>query len=361
MKKFPCWMALLFSASFLMVEPNHAQPADPGSEGPHADIARGVNNGARVFEYERPLIGADISWAPSQEDMGTAFSDQGVEKDVLEILADNKFNWIRLRLFVDPAAENGYSNDGYCGLEQTLAMAKRIKSAGLKFLLDFHYSDTWADPGKQFTPAAWQGLSDSALQEKLYEYTRGVIKRFTGEGVAPEMVQIGNEIHNGMLWPQGKFKEPPETFCALLKRASEAVRDVDPNIKIMVHVALGGDNKRSVAFYDKILSHGVVFDVIGQSYYPEHHGTLEDLKKNLTDLATRYKKPIVVVEYQEHPIEVNEIVRDLPNDLGWGTFIWEATSPRWGGLFDRNGATNEKMAIYPAFFASSQSKQGSPE
>jgi arabinogalactan endo-1,4-beta-galactosidase len=361
MKKLTCWIALALSTPLLMVEPSHAQSAVSASESHHADVATDVEVGASVFEYERPLIGADISWAPSQEDKGTAFSDQGVERDVLEILADNKFNWIRLRLFVDPTAENGYSKDGYCGLEQTLAMAKRIKSAGMKFLLDFHYSDTWADPGKQFTPAAWQGMSDAALQEKVYEYTSDVIKRFNDEGVAPEMVQIGNEIHNGMLWPQGKFREAPETFCALLKRASEAVRDVDPNIKIMVHVALGGDNKRSVAFYDKIRSHGVVFDVIGQSYYPEHHGTLDDLKKNLTDLATRYKKPIVVVEYQEHPREVNEIVRDLPDGLGWGTFIWEATSPRWGGLFDRNGATNEKMAIYPAFFASSLSKQGSPE
>ena len=350
MKAISCWLALVLSAPMLMAEPSHAQTDVAKSPRDDAAVATENKDNAREFEYERPLIGADISWAPSQEDRGTAFSDRGVEKDVLGILADNKFNWIRLRLFVDPTAENGYSRDGYCGLEQTLAMAKRIKAARMKVLLDFHYSDTWADPGKQFTPAAWQGLSDAALQEKVYEYTRDVIKRFKDEGVAPEMVQIGNEIHNGMLWPQGRFKESPETFCALLRRASEAVRDVDPNIKIMVHVALGGDNKRSVAFYDKVLSHEVVFDVIGQSYYPEHHGTLDDLRGNLTDLATRYKKPIVVVEYQEHQREVNDIVRDLPNGLGWGTFIWEATSPRWGGLFDRNGATNEKMAVYPAFF-----------
>jgi acetyl esterase/lipase len=337
MKKASYWMALVLSAPLLAVELRHAQ-------------VTGAEGGAREFEYEKPLIGADISWAPSQEARGMAFSDQGAEKDVLEILADNKFNWIRLRLFVDPTAENGYSRGGDCGLEKTLAMAKRIDAAGMKFLLDFHYSDTWADPGKQFTPAAWRGLSDAELQKQVYHYTRDVVKRFKDEGVAPEMVQIGNEIHNGMLWPQGRFKEAPETFCALLKRASEAVQDVDSSIEIMVHVALGGDNKRSVAFYDTILSHGVAFDVIGQSYYPEHHGTLGDLKGNLTDLATRYNKPIVVVEYQEHPKEINEIVRDLPNGLGWGTFIWEATSDRWGGLFDRKGATTEKMEIFPAFF-----------
>jgi arabinogalactan endo-1,4-beta-galactosidase len=334
----------------LMAQPSHAQPDVATSPRDDDAVATENKDIVRVFEDERPLIGADISWAPSQEARGTVFSDRRVEKDVLEILADNKFNWIGLRLFVDPTAERGYSKEGYCGLEQTLAMAKRIKAAGMKFLLDFHYSDTWADPGKQFTPKAWQGLSDAALQEKVYQYTRDVIKRFKDEGVTPEMIQIGNEIHNGMLWPQGRFKESPEMFCTLLERASEAVRDVDANIKIMVHVALGGDNKRSVAFYDTVLSHGVVFDVIGQSYYPKHHGTLEDLNGNLTDLATRYNKPIVVVEYQEHPREVNEIVRDLPNGLGWGTFIWEATSDRWGGLFDRNGATTEKMAVYPAIF-----------
>lgn len=308
--------------------------------------------GSREIGYEQPLIGADISFVPFQEDRGTSFSDQGVEKDVLEILSDHKFNWIRLRLFVDPTAENGYSRRGDCGLEKTLAMAKRIEAAGMKFLLDFHYSDTWADPGKQFTPAAWQGLSDEELADKIYQYTRNVTQRFIDEGVAPEMIQIGNEIHNGFVWPQGKLPGSPETFGTLLRRASEAVRDADPNIKIMVHPALGGDNGRSVRFFDLVLSHDVVFDVIGQSYYPEHHGTLDDLRNNLTDLATRYRKPIVVVEYKEHRKEVNEIVRDLPDDLGWGTFIWEATSPRWGGLFDRNGATTEKIDIYPPFFES---------
>lgn len=335
----------------------HAQPTESGP--PAAESKQEAQSGgaARNFEYERPLIGADISWAPSQEDRGTKFSDQGVEKDVLEILADHKFNWVRLRLFVDPKAENGYSRQGYCGLEQTLAMAKRVEAAGMKLLLDFHYSDTWADPGKQFTPASWKGLSDDEIADKIYEYTNSVIKRFAAEGVTPEMVQIGNEIHNGLLWPQGRIKDSPDTFGTLLRRASEAVREADPSIKIMVHPALGGDNGRSVRFFDLVLSHDVVFDVIGQSYYPQHHGTLEQLENNLTDLAKRYRKPIVVVEYQEHRKEVNEIVRDLPDNLGWGTFIWEATSPRWGGLFDRDGAANDRIDIYPAFLESVESTQ----
>lgn len=301
----------------------------------------------RNFTYGRPLLGADISFVPSQEDRGTVFSDHGENKDILNILVDHQFNWIRLRLFVDPTAEKGYSKDGCCGIEQTLTMAKRIKGAGMNFLLDFHYSDTWADPGKQFTPAAWQGLSDEQLADKMHEYTRDTLKRFIAEGAAPEMVQIGNEIHNGFVWPQGRITNSSHTFGVLLRRASEGVRAADPSIKIMVHPALGGDNGKSVWFFDLVFSHHVVFDVIGQSYYPKHHGTLDDLRNNLTDLATRYRKPIVVVEYKEYPKEVNEIVRDLPDGLGWGTFLWEATSPQWGGLFDQSGRTTEKIDIYP--------------
>lgn len=306
----------------------------------------------RDFEYEKPLIGADISWVPQQEDRGTVFSENGEKKDVLGILRDNKFNWIRLRLFVDPTAENGYSEEGYCDLEHTLAMAKRIKAAGMKFLLDFHYSDTWADPGKQFKPASWERFEGSALEGQIYQYSKDVIERFIAEGITPDMVQVGNEIQHGMVWPQGKIDDiaTAESFCVMLRCASAGVRAADPNIKIMVHIASGGQNEESVAFFDKIISRDVKFDVVGQSYYPDHHGTLEDLKSNLTDLATRYEKPIVVVEYQEHRKEVNEIVKGLPDGMGWGTFIWEATSPRWGNLFDREGAVNENMAIYPAFF-----------
>ena len=257
------------------------------------------------------------------------------------------FNWIRLRLFVDPTAENGYSKDGFCGLEQTIAMAKRIKAAGMKFLLDFHYSDTWADPGKQFKPASWARDNGSGLEGRVYSYSKETVERFIAEGVCPDMVQIGNEINHGMVWPQGRIGESYAPFAVMLRCASAGVRAANPDIKIMVHIACGGQNEESVKFFDKILSYDVKFDVIGESYYPEWHGTLDDLKANLNDLAARYHKPIVVVEYQEYRKEVNEIVASLPENLGLGTFIWEATSPRWGNLFDFSGAANENMALYP--------------
>lgn len=316
------------------------------------------NNNQPTFEslpvntdtIPRPIIGADISWLPQQEKHGASFSHNGVEKDVLEILKENHFNWIRLRLFVDPTTENGYSKEDFCGLESTLAMAKRVKAAGMKFLLDFHYSDTWADPSKQFVPASWSEIKGSALEGQVYNYSNEVIKRFMGEGVCPDMVQIGNEINNGMMWPQGKIEETYEPFAVLLRCASAGVRAANPDIKIMVHIACGGQNEKSVKFFDKIISRDVKFDIIGQSYYPKHHGTLKELEANLNDLAIRYKKPIVVVEYQDFRKEVNEIVNRIPHGLGLGTFIWEATSPMWGGLFDKSGETTQYMDIYPEFW-----------
>lgn len=293
-------------------------------------------------------IGADISWVQQQEDKGLTYSDKGVKKDVLSILTENGFNWIRLRLFVDPKAPKGYSKEGYCDLEHTLDMAKRVKSAGMKLLLDFHYSDTWADPGKQFTPSSWENLKGKELEDRIFEYTNEVLLRFKKEGLTPEMVQIGNEINHGILWPVGKTDSTLIPLSNLLQRAGQAVRKVCPKSTIMIHLASGGQNKESVWFLDNILKNGVVFDVLGQSYYPEYHGTLDDLKYNLTDLIARYHKPIVVVEYQVMRKEVNEIVLNLPSKMGLGTFICEATSPRWGNLFDKDGATTEYMSLYPA-------------
>ena len=301
----------------------------------------------RTVDLDDKIIGADISWVPQEEARGKKYSDKGEVKDILEIMSDYGFNWIRLRLFVDPTAENGYSKDGWCGLESTLAFAKRIKAAGMKFLLDFHYSDNWADPGKQYMPASWSRDSGSGLEGRIYNYSKETIERFMAEGVTPDMVQVGNEINHGMVWPQGRIDDSWVPFLVMLRCASAGVRAADPNIKIMLHIACGGQNEESVRFFDKALSRDVKFDVIGESYYPRWHGTLDDLKSNLTDLAERYGKPIVVVEYQEHRKEVNEIVAGLPGNLGLGTFIWEAASPHWGDLFDADGATNENMALYP--------------
>jgi arabinogalactan endo-1,4-beta-galactosidase len=295
------------------------------------------------------IIGADISWVQQQEAKGGRWTDEGVEKDILTILKDHGFNWIRLRVFVDPKAEGGYSKEGYCDLQHTLLMAKRIKSAGMGFLLDFHYSDTWADPGHQRKPKAWVDLHGADLNKAVHEHTRDVMTALKNQGTPPDMVQIGNEINHGMLWPDGKVWETGkwDVFCGLIKAGIAGAKEVDPSVKIVVHLALGGQNAKSKAFLERALAHGVEFDILGQSYYPKWHGTLEDVKANLTDLAQRYKQPIIVVEYSLPNIrEINDIARGLPNGKGLGTFIWEPT--KWGGpaLFDARGNTKPEIDLY---------------
>jgi arabinogalactan endo-1,4-beta-galactosidase len=291
------------------------------------------------------ILGADISWVQQREDQGTRYSDRGVEKDFLQILKDHEFNWIRLRIFHDSKAPRGYSRAGYCDLEHTLVMARRIKAAGLKFLLDFHYSDTWADPGKQFKPSAWKDLHGAELQKAVRDYSRDVVARLKAEGVAADMVQVGNEINHGLLWPDGAIGKSWDAFCDLVRAGAEGAKEADPSLKVMLHLACGGQNAESRSFLDHIVAHKVSFDVIGQSYYPRWHGTLDDLKANLTDLANRYEQPIIVVEYSTpNARRINDIVRNLPGGKGLGTFIWEPTSR---ALFDARGATKPEIDEYP--------------
>ncbi|HXL58938.1 MAG TPA: glycosyl hydrolase 53 family protein, partial [Chitinophagaceae bacterium] len=228
--------------------------------------------------------------------------------------------------------------------EYTKQMAKRIKAAGMKFLLDFHYSDTWADPGKQFKPEAWKKLNFSELNQALHDFTKQVITELKQQGTAPDMVQIGNEINHGILWPTGNA-ENMDSLVPLLKAGIAAVKEVDPAIKIMLHIAPGGQNEESRTFIDNMIAHNVVFDIIGESYYPRWHGTIADLKNNLTDLAARYKQDIIVAEYSEHKKEVNDIAFNLSDQKIKGTFIWEPLNT-WESVFDKNGNTNSFINVY---------------
>src|SRR5690242_20064522 len=291
------------------------------------------------------MIGADISFLPELEARGMKFSDNGVEKDAIQILKDHGFNYIRLRIFNEPARDSGYSpGKGFCDLAHTKAMAKRVKDAGMKLLLDFHYSDYWADPGKQYKPAAWRGLSFEALKKEMYDYTKEVISKLKAQGTTPDMVQIGNEINHGIVWPDGNVSQVDQ-LAQLINAGTAGVKAVDPGITMMLHVALGGQNDESVWFIDNMLARGVEFDVIGESYYPKWHGTLDDLRNNLTDLATRYSKDIIVVEYSQLKKEVNDIAFSLPNDKGKGTMIWEPLNT-WEKIFDDKGDTNNLLLTY---------------
>ncbi len=272
------------------------------------------------------IMGADVSMlAEIEKNGGKYYDDNGREKDCLFILKEHGINWVRLRLWNDPTTDaNGKAgNDvviidgnpapegtpagaGNCDLETILPIIKRAKALNMKVLLDFHYSDFWADPGKQVKPKAWKDLSGEDLENALYDFTYDTIKRLAAENALPDMVQIGNEVTNGMLHPNGNngTTEGMARFAALVQKGIDAVRDSDPNnsdpakrIKIMIHLDRGGNNSIYRYVFDGLAANGVNdFEIIGLSYYPYWHGTLDDLKRNMDDITSRYGKAAVVAE-----------------------------------------------------------------
>lgn len=298
------------------------------------------------------MIGADISFLPQIEsgagrffEGGGKLFENGEEVDAIELLKRHGFNAIRLRIFVDPENPKGYSPGvGFCGLDSTLSMARRVKAAGLGLLLDFHYSDYWADPQQQNKPLAWADLDYESLKDSVRSYTSAVLRAMERQGTLPDMVQIGNEVNHGLLWPDGHIGNLDQ-LAGLLQAGVQGAAAVAPDMPVMMHIALGGQNDEARFWLDNMIARGVRFDVIGISYYPRWHGTLEDLHANLHDLADRYHKPINVVEYSDFRRDVHDIVFGLPDDLGKGTAIWEPLGWR-SGLFDPEGNVTDLMRVY---------------
>jgi arabinogalactan endo-1,4-beta-galactosidase len=303
-----------------------------------------------VDEY---IVGADISWVQSAEDRGTKYRDHGVEKDILKILKDHGFNYIRLRVFVDPTKatprDRPYSMQGYCDLPHTIAMSKRVKAAGMGLLIDFHYSDSWADPGKQYTPSAWKGLSFEELVKKTHDYARESVEQLVAAGARPDMVQLGNEITPGMMTDSGGSTRDWDKLGAFLKAGIAGVREVDPKILIVLHLDRGGDNATSRRWIDAALAQGVKFDILGQSCYSRWHGPPSGWKANFDDLTARYPQLLfMIAELAVEVKETNEIMLGLPDRKGLGAFIWEPTANNNGqALFDYSGNVIQgRMALY---------------
>ncbi len=291
-------------------------------------------------------LGADISFLPELEAKGIKFSSHGVEKDVIQILKENGFNYIRLRIFHNPAQPKGYSpQQGFCDLAHTKQMAKRVKDAGLKLLLDFHYSDYWADPQQQYKPAAWAGEDFTHLKKSVYDYTVDVMQQLKSQGTTPDMVQVGNEINHGMIWPEGQIGNL-DSLAQLLYAGIQGVHAVSPKSLVMLHVALGGQAQESQFFYDAMRDRNVPYDIIGLSYYPKWHGTLTDLKDNLAGLSKRYGKQIMVAEYTMLKKPVNDVAFNVPGGKGIGSFIWEPLST-WEAIFEKDGKANDLLYVYP--------------
>jgi arabinogalactan endo-1,4-beta-galactosidase len=299
------------------------------------------------------IIGADISGVQAAEARGVKYSDKGVTKDILAILKDHGFNYVRLRVFVDPTKatprDRPYSMQGYCDLPHTIEMAKRVKAMGMGVLIDFHYSDSWADPGKQFTPSAWAELSFDDLVRKMHDWTKDAIAQMRDAGAAPDMVQVGNEITPGLMTDRGGSTRDWTQLGRLIKAGIAGVKEVDPKILVMLHIDKGGDNMATRRWVDAALAQGVQFDILGESCYTRWQGPPSGWKANFDDLVMRYPNLLfVIAEVGSETKGSLEIMRSLPSRKGLGTFIWEPTSNGNGqALFDTTGAViPEKMAAY---------------
>lgn len=241
------------------------------------------------------LVGGDVSEIPEVAASGGTYSFRGRRDDPFTILKQAGWNFIRLRIWNDPV-------EGFCNKAYTLKMARRVKAAGMTLSIDFHYSDWWADPGKQNKPKAWKDYNLDQLADAVRDYTKDVIGALIKQGTPPYMVQIGNEIIAGMLWPEGKLdgNDPVKwkNLVKLVNAGVEGVRLAQGRRKIltMVHLDRGGSNADSRWWLDNALKHGMEFDTIGQSFYPWWHGTLADLETNLADLGPRYKKDVYITE-----------------------------------------------------------------
>jgi len=322
------------------------------------------------------MLGADISSLKKSEDLGGVYRDaDGTEGDALQILKGHGLNYARLRVWVDPA-------DGYHGKDEILEMATRLQDQNIQLLVDLHYSDNWADPGKQIKPAAWEDYDLEQLKKAVYEHTFDVCSSLVAQGTLPDMIQVGNEINAGMLWPDGDY-EHMDNLAELLKEGYRAVKNCSPATLVMLHIAEGGDNDLARWWFGNIVRREVPFDVIGISYYPYWHGGLAELQYNLNDISERYEKDVIVVEtayaftdqendylenianssmaipgYPYSPEgqramlrDVMAVVRAVPNGRGLGVFYWDATwtavdGNGWESTYPSSGNAWENQALF---------------
>ncbi len=258
--------------------------------------------------------GVDASFIPEYRDLKAEFFVGPKKTEPLTAFAQSGINILRLRVWVNPPK-------GYCDLTHTLQMAKEAKAAGMETLIDFHYSDDWADPQHQITPLAWQKKNLKELCEATRAHTKEVLNALIKQGTPPKLVAIGNEIRNGMMWPLGKLPEGGyDNLAALLKAGLQGAAQAEgkrDRWQTQIHHDSGGDAKVCRVFFDHLKSRNVNFDTIGLSYYPWWHGTFDQLRENLAMLAEQYRKPVIVAETA------------YPFSFKWaddtGNFVWEKT------------------------------------
>lgn len=309
--------------------------------------------------------GADVSWLPQMEATGYKFySMQGIEQDCFQILKDHGINTIRLRTFVSPSDDK---INGHCSKSETVVMAVRAKKWGMRVMIDFHYSDSWADPGKQRKPAAWEGHSFSQLLTDLYDYTFDVMLALKTAGVSPEWVQVGNEIPGGMVYPEGSSSNFIQ-LVQLINKGYDAVKAVSPDSKVVLHIDQGNNNVRFRWWFDQAKANGARYDVIGLSYYPywlegkpDYTLSIDDLGNNMNDMVSRYGKEVMVVEVGGEDVNqqntydmlvaVQKKVKAVPENKGLGLMYWEPEGAKsWSGYaLSAWGADGRPMIALNAF------------
>jgi arabinogalactan endo-1,4-beta-galactosidase len=311
------------------------------------------------------IAGADVSYLRQMESRGVVFKDAGVAEPGLQILKDHGYTWVRLRVMVDPISLPNTT-------EYTIALAKDAKARGFKFLLDFHYSDDWADPGHQWVPRAWAKMSHAELVNQTFVYTRDTIKAFRKAGVLPDMVQVGNEVTAGMMWPDGRLPAQWQNFADLLLAGIHGVdkgRGWGRRPAIMIHIDKGGNQAATKSFIDHLAQYHVSYDVLGQSFYPWWHGSLDDLRDNLAFVWNTYHKNVVVAEtaydwrtgedfkgkaapFPQTPegqrdflAALDRVVREAPGGKVRGIFWWE---PMAGGAIAKRALFDDQHEALPA-------------
>jgi len=355
-----------------------------GTSGTYGDSSAPGSTGTRVTAPRQSyILGADISSAPERIDDGAVFVDtDGIQKNLLELLQNHGFNYVRLRTFVDPMARYGYASaegewcsgkaQAYCDTKHTVAFARQVKAAGMGLLLDLHYSDTWADPQKQVIPESWRSLSSAQeLAAQVKAYTSDVVQALCDANACPDMVQVGNEITPGFLIHvptaatdcfgnnsvvntalNGSTKDW-DTFATLLRAGIAGVREVDGSIRIMLHIENTEDPDGIIAWVHNAQQRDVQFDILGLSAYVKWQGPSRKWRSTMQRLATELPDlAFSIVEYNPKPLLVNEIMLELPDERGLGTFVWEPLqSGAWGkALFTDHGSTfTAKKAAFAVF------------
>lgn len=300
------------------------------------------NNGFSQQQKNAFVKGADIGWLPQMEATGYKFyNDNGKEEDCIQILKEHGINTVRLRTWVNPSNNPA---SGHCSKEETVALALRAQKAGMRIMLNFHYSDSWADPGKQRKPKAWEGHSFPQLLQDVYDYTFDVMSALKQKGITPEWVQVGNETPGGMIYPEGSTAHW-DSLAQLINKGYDAIKAVSPTSKVILHLDQGNNNQRFRKWFDSATAHHARYDVIGLSYYPywldghpDYTLSINDLASNLQDMATRYNKEVMVVEVggedtlvqntYDMLVAVQQKVKAVANNKGLGVIYWEPEGAR---------------------------------